>query len=109
MALKFPRYSYAYGRNLWMDPGSTAVQDHIVSVYADVVKRYDVDGMHMDDYFYPYPVAGQVFPDAHTYKDYKSAGGKLPLADWRRQNVDTLIQRLQTTITSIKPYVKFWY
>ncbi|KAK3098036.1 hypothetical protein FSP39_015518 [Pinctada imbricata] len=104
MVFKFPNYAYAYGNNLWMDPGAKVVQDHIVAVYSDVVRRYDVDGIHMDDYFYPYPESGEDFPDTHTYHD---SGSSLSLADWRRHNVDSLIQRLKSTIASIKPYVKF--
>lgn len=107
MAKKFSSYAYAYGENLWMDPGATIVQDHIVSVYLDVVRRYDVDGVHMDDYFYPYPEGGQAFPDAHTYNDYKTGGGNLSLADWRRSNVDNLVNRLNNEIHNMKSHVKF--
>lgn len=90
-----------------MDPGSSDVQNFIVSVYLDVTRRYDVDGIHMDDYFYPYPVSGQDFPDAHTFHAYQQSGGHLALHDWRRHNVDSLVQRLQKEIHTLKPNVKF--
>ena len=90
-----------------MDPGAGVVQDHIVSVFRDVVKHYDVDGVHMDDYFYPYPISGTSFPDSNTYSAYKSTGGKLGLSDWRRSNIDNLIQRLKNEVHGIKSYMKF--
>ncbi|XP_052773976.1 glycosyl hydrolase YngK-like [Mya arenaria] len=107
MANRFPSHAYAYGNNLVMDPGAKEVQDFIVDVFSDVARRYDVDGMHMDDYFYPYPVSGQTFPDSSTYHRYQASSGTLSLADWRRENVNTLIQRLGIAIHSIKPYLKF--
>ena len=106
MANRFPQYSYAYGNNLWMDPGAKVVQDFILSVFRDVVSRYDIDGVHMDDYFYPYPVSGVSFPDSHTYSAYVSSGGRLSLADWRRDGVNTLVQDIYTTVKSIKSHVK---
>lgn len=107
MANRFPKYAYAYGNNLWMDPGAKVVQDHIVNVYNDVTRRYDVDGIHMDDYFYPYPVSGEDFPDDQTYGDYRAAGGTLSLADWRRNNINTLVERVNREVHAIKPFIKF--
>lgn len=104
---RYPQYVYAYGSNLWMDPGAKILQDFIYDVFMDVVRRYDIDGVHMDDYFYPYPVSGQSFPDSNTYNTYKASGGTLSLSDWRRNNVNTLVQRLGTGIKSIKSYVKY--
>ncbi|MBW4577046.1 MAG: family 10 glycosylhydrolase [Aphanothece sp. CMT-3BRIN-NPC111] len=102
-----PEYVYKYGNQLWMDPGAKFVQDRAYNVILDVVRRYDIDGIHLDDYFYPYPIAGQPFPDSKTYAAYKASGGKLSLADWRRENVNSLIQRLATGIKAAKRYVKF--
>ncbi|HEY9597678.1 MAG TPA: family 10 glycosylhydrolase, partial [Cyanophyceae cyanobacterium] len=102
-----PQYVYQYGTQLWMDPGVKVVQDLTYNVILDVVRRYDVDGIHLDDYFYPYPVAGQAFPDDKTYAAYQQAGGKLSLADWRRDNVNQMVQRLATGIRATKRYVKF--
>lgn len=100
------QYAYVYDTALWMDPGALAVQDHVTSVITDVVDRYDVDGIHFDDYFYPYPTATE-FPDSMTYADYVSNGGQLGLADWRRDNVNTLVERVSTEIQARKPWVRF--
>ncbi|XP_045190480.2 glycosyl hydrolase YngK-like isoform X2 [Mercenaria mercenaria] len=107
MANRFPQYAYGYGNNLWMDPGAEDVQNYIISVFNDVVRRYDVDGIHIDDYFYPYPVQGQAFPDTHTYTEYKSRGGTLSLSNWRRENINNFVQRVNKEIHATKPYIKF--
>ena len=107
MANKFPQYAYQYGDLLWMDPGAKPVQDHIYSVIMDVVRRYDLDAIHIDDYFYPYPKPGIDFPDSRTYGAYRQSGGTLSLGDWRRQNVNELIKRLAEGIKAEKPDVKF--
>jgi uncharacterized lipoprotein YddW (UPF0748 family) len=102
----------AYGADLWMDPGEPAVQDRSVAVIRDVVRRYDIDGVHIDDYFYPYPVkdrSGQKipFPDDASWAKYQRAGGKLARDDWRRSNVDRFIERLNREIHAEKAWVKF--
>jgi uncharacterized lipoprotein YddW (UPF0748 family) len=107
IAVTNPEYVYKYGSDLWMDPGAKVIQDSTYNVILDVVRRYDVDGIHLDDYFYPYPISGQTFADDKTYKNYQTNGGKLSLADWRRDNVNQLIQRLSTGIKATKPTVKF--
>jgi uncharacterized lipoprotein YddW (UPF0748 family) len=101
-----------YGSYLWMDPGEAAVRARTVKVIVDVVKRYDVDGIHLDDYFYPYPESdrrGRVlpFPDATSYAKYRKTGGKLDRADWRRENVNTLVRQLHDTVHATKPWVRF--
>lgn len=100
------QYAYVYDTALWMDPGAVAVQDHVTSVILDVVDRYDIDGIHFDDYFYPYP-SGTEFPDSATYANYQSNGGQLELSDWRRDNVNTLVERVSTEISARKPWVRF--
>jgi uncharacterized lipoprotein YddW (UPF0748 family) len=107
IALTDPDVVYPWGNQLWMDPGAKVVQERAYAVVLDVVRRYDVDGIHLDDYFYPYPIAGQTFPDSKTYKTYTAGGGTLTLADWRRENVNQLIQRLASGIRAEKPHVKF--
>ncbi len=102
-----PECVYPWGEGMWMDPGIPLVQDKTYKVILDVVKRYDIDGVHFDDYFYPYPIAGKQFPDSKTYNNYRSNGGKLSLGDWRRENVNSLIKRLAEGIRSVKPNVKF--
>jgi len=93
----------------WMDPARKEVQDYTASVVKDLVKRYDIDGVHLDDYFYPYPEYnnGEDFPDSTSWAMYQEKGGKLSRADWRRDNVNTLIERLYKEIKSEKKYVKF--
>ncbi|TAF54128.1 MAG: hypothetical protein EAZ61_06175, partial [Oscillatoriales cyanobacterium] len=107
MANRFPQYAYQYGDLIWMDPGAAVVQQQTYDVILDVTRRYDVDGIHLDDYFYPYPKDGMAFPDSATYNAYRQSGGTLGLDDWRRQNVNTLIERLYTGIKAEKPNVKF--
>jgi uncharacterized lipoprotein YddW (UPF0748 family) len=107
MARKFPQYAYQYGNLIWMDPGDQEVQNQTYNVVMDVVRRYDVDGIHFDDYFYPYPKQGISFPDDQTYQAYLSTGGLLSKDDWRRNNVNQLIQSLSQAIHTEKPHVKF--
>lgn len=100
-----------YGTHLWMDPGESAVRKRTLRVVLDVVKRYDVDGVHLDDYFYPYKERTSdgttEFPDARSWKKYQKAGGALSRDDWRRENVSTLIRDLNEQIHKVKPWVKF--
>ncbi|MEH2198497.1 glycoside hydrolase family 10 protein [Nostoc sp.] len=102
-----PESVYLWKTQRWMDPGLKIVQDRAYNVIIDVVKRYDVDGIHLDDYFYPYPIEGQSFPDEKTYSAYKAGGGTLTLSDWRRDNVNRMVQRLYQGIKTTKPDVKF--
>ena len=101
----------SYGNQLWMDPGEKDVQQHSLRVIADVVARYDVDGIHIDDYFYPYLEYrnGKAidFPDEPSWRAYQKSGGTLSRADWRRRNVDDFVRRMNDTIHAIKPDVKF--
>jgi uncharacterized lipoprotein YddW (UPF0748 family) len=106
MAKRFPKYAYTYANNIWMDPGSVDVQQFTINVTEDIVRRYAVDGMHIDDYFYPYS-DGTEFPDAPTYAAYQEQGGQLNKSDWRRSNVNSLIQRMYTRMHAIRPKVKF--
>jgi uncharacterized lipoprotein YddW (UPF0748 family) len=107
-----PEVVKAYGRYLWMDPGEPLVQAHSRRVILDVVRRYDVDGVHIDDYFYPYPErdsAGRVidFPDEPSWTRYVRSGGRLSRSDWRRANVDGFVRTLYREIKRAKPWVKF--
>lgn len=107
IAITNPEVVYQWGNQLWMEPGAKAVQDRAYNVIIDVVRRYDIDGIHLDDYFYPYPIDGQSFPDNKTYAAYKSGGGTLSLEDWRRENVNQMVLRLYQGIKATKPQVKF--
>lgn len=101
-----PQYAYVYGNLLWMDPGAAPVQDHLVAVIADVVSRYDIDGVHFDDYFYPYP-SGEAFPDDATYAAYQAEGGEMDRGDWRRDNVNRMVQRVGEAVAQLRPAVRF--
>ena len=93
----------------WMDPSKQSTQDHSAAVVMDIVKRYDVDGIHFDDYFYPYASynKGQDFPDAESYQAYIKTGGKLSKPDWRREEVNGFVKRIYKEIKAEKPEVKF--
>ncbi len=106
-----PELVRTYGRHLWLDPGEKAVQAHSLKVVLDVVKRYDVDGVHFDDYFYPYKerdAAGKEipFPDERSWEKYGKQT-KLSRDDWRRHNVDEFIERVYRSVKAEKPWVKF--
>lgn len=96
-----------WGRLLWLDPGVPEVRDHALSVISDVASRYDVDGVHLDDYFYPYPEGQKAFPDDPSYKAYVAQGGTLDRDAWRRDNVDRLVSGLAGALNQHKPEVTF--
>lgn len=108
-----PEWTVAYNKDVWMNPGIPEVRQRAIDVMLDVTRRYDVDGIHMDDYFYPYPVNGAdgkplPFNDAEAYAKYNSLGGlTLSLSDWRRQNVNEVVQKTYAGIKGIKRTVKF--
>lgn len=93
----------------WFDPASAQTQDHVSKVVKDIIRRYDIDGMHFDDYFYPYATynQGKDFPDDATWRTYQNSGGTLNRADWRRGNVNKFVQRIYTEIKAEKPQVLF--
>jgi uncharacterized lipoprotein YddW (UPF0748 family) len=99
-----------YGPFLWMDPSKAEVRENMLRVVLDVVKRYDIDGVHIDDYFYPYPESADgkriEFPDAASYAAYRRGGGRLDKAHWRRQNVDTFVREFYEMIKGVKSWVK---
>ncbi|MES2775451.1 MAG: family 10 glycosylhydrolase [Bacteroidota bacterium] len=88
----------------YFDPGNPDARKFVTDVVKDIVTRYDVDAIHFDDYFYPYPIAGKDFPDSESYRKY---GKGMSKNDWRRSNCDSIIQTLAKAIKSIKPNVKF--
>lgn len=107
---KLPAACVTYGEYRWMDPGNRAAADWSLAVIRDVVARYDVDGVHIDDYFYPYPVKAKgkdvPFPDDASFQRYQKAGGKLARGDWRRANIDSFVQRMYETVHQEKPWVQ---
>ncbi len=106
-----PEWVKRYGNSLWMDPGNAGVQDYAMKIMLDVVKRYGIDAVHLDDYFYPYPVRDAngkdvPFPDQASYQAYRAGGGQLAIADWRRENVNRFVERLYREVHGIKPDLK---
>jgi uncharacterized lipoprotein YddW (UPF0748 family) len=105
-----PEWALAYptdraGARLYFDPGLPEARRFVEDAMLDAVARYDIDGVHFDDFFYPYPAAGQDFPDAASFARY--GGGFASRADWRRHNVNTLVREMSERIKALKPWVKF--
>lgn len=94
-----------YGGKLYFNPAYQDVRDYLTMIVMDIVLRYDLDAIHFDDYFYPYKVAGEEFPDDEAYLQLK--GSYTNKADWRRNNVNLVIEQLQHTIKAAKPWVQF--
>jgi uncharacterized lipoprotein YddW (UPF0748 family) len=125
IANRRPDLVKSYGPYLWLDPGEPDAAKHSLAVFNDVVRRYDVDGIHIDDYFYPYPVLGDdkkevPFPDDAAWERYKKKHPvkpnpttapadveRLARDDWRRQNVNDLVREIHISTKKIKPTVKF--
>ncbi len=102
-----PEWVRRYGGMAWLDPGEPKVREYALSVILDVVRRYDVDGVQIDDYFYPYPTPAKTpFPDDATYRSYRDQGGKLERDDWRRDNNNQLVQQLYSRVKEAKRWVK---
>jgi uncharacterized lipoprotein YddW (UPF0748 family) len=105
-----PDLAREYGKHHWLNPTNKEVQDHSLAVFLDVVNRYDVDGVHIDDYFYPYPETADgkeiPFPDDDTWGTYRQAGGNLSRDDWRRDAVNTFVKRMYAEVKKAKPWVK---
>lgn len=99
-----PQWFVTYGDNKYFDPGIPEARTYVTNVIRDVVRRYDIDAVHFDDYFYPYRIANRDFPDSRSYRTY---GRGKTVDEWRRSNVDTIIQMLSSTIKAEKPWVKF--
>lgn len=109
IAKQHPDWVIKYDGKYYYDPGNPQAREFTENVIAEVVKTYNVDGIHMDDYFYPYPVRGKngkdiPFPDGESYKKY---GNGMSLADWRRNNTNLFVRDLSRKIKAVKPFVKF--
>lgn len=112
ISVRRPDLVLQYGSFLWMDPAEPEVLQQTRDVLLDVARRYDVDAIHIDDYFYPYPErdsSGSLipFPDDRSWNRYLASGGTLSRSDWRRENVDRLVAELYYSIHAAKPWVRF--
>lgn len=105
IAMRRPDLVFPYDGLYILNPAKAENREYICNVTADILRRYDVDGLHMDDYFYPYPAAGCTIPDNDDF--IKNPRGFINIEDWRRDNVNQFIKQLHDTIRSVKPWVKF--
>lgn len=105
IAITHPERVFSYDGLFILNPGIAANRNYICKVVDDIVRRYDVDGIHMDDYFYPYPVPGLAIPDDREYQ--AASNGIADRGDWRRYNVNLFIKQVSDSIHAIKPWVKF--
>ena len=102
-----PEWFVTYNKQLLFDPGIPACRKYICRIVEDIVSRYDVDAIHMDDYFYPYPVNGMPFPDDNSFRTYGKGYKPEERDEWRRENVNKLIRELKHTIVTTKEWVRF--
>jgi uncharacterized lipoprotein YddW (UPF0748 family) len=111
ISVRRPDLVVRYGTHLWMDPAHEEVRQHAIDVILDVVRRYDVDGVHVDDYFYPYQERDArsriiPFPDDGTWQRYRANGGTLARDDWRRANIDGFVEAMYRAVKAEKPWVR---
>lgn len=96
-----------YGSFVWMEPTAPEVRQRLVEVCRDLTSRYDIDGIHFDDYFYPYPEGGLDFPDEPSWQAYQAEGGTLSRGDWRREHVNRAVAEVSLAVHRTKPHVRF--
>jgi uncharacterized lipoprotein YddW (UPF0748 family) len=104
-ARQHPDWVFGYGGQLYYNPGIPAVREFVIAAVMDAVERYDVDGVHLDDYFYPYPTGAEQIPDDPTFEEY--GGDFTDIGDWRRDNVNDLVRGMGERIHEAKPDVDF--
>jgi len=104
VAILHPNLVFSYDNQWILNPGMAQTREYIIKVAEDIVRRYDIDGLHIDDYFYPYPVKGEVIPDEDLF--LRSHGFK-DIGDWRRDNVSIFVKMLGEAVHRVKPWVKF--
>ncbi|HWL54946.1 MAG TPA: family 10 glycosylhydrolase [Chthoniobacteraceae bacterium] len=100
---RHPEWVRRFGGQLWLDPGEPAAREYVIDIMVDVARRYPVDGIHIDDYFYPYPKKGHSFPDSATAARYRKGRS---LADWRRDNVNTFVRTMYSRVKAARPSAK---
>ncbi|MDP5170791.1 MAG: family 10 glycosylhydrolase [Bacteroidia bacterium] len=105
VAQTHPEWTLKYGSNRYIDPGIPAAREYVMDVVMDIANRYDVDAIHFDDYFYPYAIAGQEFPDTLSYRQF--GGRYLDIDAWRRNNIDEFILQLHNRILAERPDLQF--
>ncbi|WP_116244718.1 glycoside hydrolase family 10 protein [Nocardiopsis sp. FIRDI 009] len=104
-ARRNPDWVFDYGGRLYYDPGVPEVREFVIRAMTHAVENYDLDGVHFDDYFYPYPVSGRAIPDQDTFAEY--GGAYDDIGDWRRDNVNRLVREMGEAVHAVKPHVRF--
>lgn len=107
IALRHKNWVKEYGNKLYFDPGIPEVRTYLNNVVKELISNYDIDAIHFDDYFYPYPSGNTPFPDQKTFMEYSGGLPSNRIYDWRRNNINDLIQQISQTIKNTKPWVKF--
>lgn len=102
-----PEFAVAYGSYRWLDPSHPGARAHSLAVVEDLLERYELDGLHLDDYFYPYPIESTEFPDAERFNAYREAGGTLERSDWRRSHINAFVQDLSSVVRRVRPDALF--
>ncbi len=107
VAKTHPEWVRRFGKQLWIDPGEPAARAYVIDVITDIARRYDVDGVHLDDYFYPYPLSSGAasFPDDASWQRHGAKSG-LSRADWRRENINDFVRSLYRSVKASKPRVR---
>jgi uncharacterized lipoprotein YddW (UPF0748 family) len=107
VARKHPEWVRRFGNQLWVDPGEPAARKYVIGVITDLVRHYQIDGLHLDDYFYPYPLrpGESTFPDDATWQRYGHESG-LSRADWRRENINDFVRTMYRTVKALRPHVR---
>lgn len=102
-----PEWFLTYGNTKYFNPGLQETRDFVSTIVSDIVRCYEIDAIHMDDYFYPYRIANREFPDDKAFADNPRGFGPDQRDDWRRNNVDLIIKQIHDSIRAIKPWVEF--
>ncbi len=102
-----PELFLTYGKHKYFNPGLPETRNYVSKIVGDVVRRYDVDAIHFDDYFYPYKIKGEAFPDSLSFVNHGGRFYSSKIDDWRRENVNLVIKQINDTIKSIKPWMPF--
>lgn len=107
VAKKHPEWMRRFGKQLWIDPGEPAARAYVIGVITDIARRYNVDGIHLDDYFYPYPLSsgGGSFPDDSSWQRYGAKSG-MSRADWRRDNINNFVRSMYRAVKATKPRLR---
>ena len=106
IAKQHPDWVRRHGAQLWVDPGEPAAREYVLSIFQEIVRKYDIDGVHIDDYFYPYPINGRsFFPDDATWQRYGVKTG-LSREDWRRNNINDFVRSMYRTVKATRSSVK---